>query len=378
MKKNLLFLLPLFLMFSCSQDENLNDASTPVQLRSDASPSEIADLVGLEVNIRLADTNRKPRYLSAHKKANSADLINDGDDGWQKWFILNDRYDPAYGVFNGMTFDLKTNSSPKYGSYLYTHGNFKYPGLTKVPIGVGPLWHIQRIPGTAYYRLGLNNGHGIITYLSAVNDSSGALCFEPINTTNTKRQAWEIVPLEGFDLIGIEYDLEGGTIKNKAMKTFQVAPAINQTSQSVNREFTINQKYSETSSFSQTEGVKLSTNVTTSMSVGVPAVSEGKISTSISSEKSWTYSSGQTETREFAITDKYSYVLEPNSSYTISVIGVEYTMEVGYSAVYRSKVSGKAVRLNGIWKGVTITETQVILKDNNNNVIIDKKALIPQ
>lgn len=363
-------------MFSCSQDENLNDTSTSIQLRSDTSPAEISDLSGLEVGIRLANSDRKSRYLSAHKSKNSADLTDKGNDSWQKWYILSDRYKPGVGMSSDLTFDLKTNSSPKYGSYLFIHDNWKYPSLTNTAMGANPLWHFHRISGTSFYRIGLLYGNGTMYYLSAVDDSSSALCFEPQSTINSKRQAWEIVPLEGFDLITIDYDLKGGTIANKTIKTFQVLPAINQSQYTINRNFTINQKYTESSTFSQTEGIKLSTNMTTSFSVGVPGVSGGQISSSITSEKSWSYSESTTQTKEYSIIDTYACSIPPYSTLTISAIGLEYTLEVGYTAVYRSKISGKTIRLNGTWKGVTVSETQIILKDASDNVI-DSKPLNP-
>ena len=88
----------------------------------------------------------------------------------------------------------------------------------------------------------------------------------------------------------------------------------------------------------------------------------------MTNEGSWSYSSGKVETKEFAITDKYSFVQGPNSSYTISVIGTEYKIDVPYKAVYRSRLNGRIVKLEGKWTGITVTDTKVILKDNLGNV----------
>lgn len=361
---------------SCNSDDkdyDVDDQATGNlrSLKSSPSPgpSEIIDLSGVEVNIRLADASREPRYLSAHMTANSADLTANGNDGWQKWYISAARYPSTPSG----TFDLKTNSSPKLGSFLYIHDNWQYPSLLKNYAGNSPQWYFHNIEGTDFYRIGLLKS-GTYYYLSAVDASSRALCFEPANSSNYKRQAWEIVPLEEFDLIGIEYDLANGVITNEKITTYRNIPSVNSLSISINKEFTINQKIITTSNFSKTEGTKLGINVTSTIKAGIPFMAGGTIQTSISSEKSWNYSSGGSESKEFSITDKYALIQPANTYYTISVIGTEYEIDVNYKAVYRSKY-GKIVRLCGKWSGVTVADTQVVLKDNSNGSILNTRSL---
>lgn len=359
--------MTVLVLMSCQKDEfdiqNINQEPTT---RSSTNPSEIRDLCGLEINIRLADTSRKPRYLSAHRKSNSANLTQEGKDEWQKWFILGDRYSS-----NG-AFDLKTNSSPRDGSYLYIHDNWKYPALLHNYAGSTPQWYIHNIEGTDYYRIGLLKS-GVYYYLSAVDNTSGALCFEPKNSTNYKRQAWEIVPLEGFSLVGIEYDFATGVVKNPRVVTFLDLPSINELPVYSNREFTINEKYIDSSEFSKTEGTKLGVSTTATIKTGIPTV-QGEFSTTISTEKNWSYTTSEKTTKEFAITDKYSFVQAPNTSYAIIVRGIEYEMDINYKAVYRSEY-GATVKLGGKWTGVTVKNTEVILKDNSTGNIIGTKKL---
>lgn len=364
MKKITFMLISFIVLTSCQQDESIQEKSNIPELRTSTYPTDpINQIIGIPVNIKLTSNTVSGNnyYMSAQTK-NAPIVLYSKDDnsGRQKWVIRKSSYAGTYNIelLGGGPKNLKYMAAAgKPGDY--------YPTLSQIPLAGGT--GIVNVPGTNLYNIGNVWGGSDATCIGAKSYNSTNLKIDKVNSGDAF-QNWEITPIEEFQLVNIYYEMginDKFSVVPRYIKKWTVN---NQLNTVVTRNIAISEKTSNTASFSETKGLKVSLKVATEAKFGVPLIAENKINTEITTDKSWSYTTGATETKELSITDNLSHTFKPGESITVEIIGTEYQMDLTYIAELKS-IKGTKLYLRGKWNGMIVNETNIYLKDKDGNII---------
>ncbi|MCD7925037.1 MAG: hypothetical protein LUI85_10215 [Bacteroides sp.] len=366
--KKILFLLSMFALFSCEQenlDNLVDDSNTKAEQQSivnsravtDIDP--IAELNGIQVNIINMGTGSK-KYLSCAKKGDKVDLY-DKDDGSmrQRWYVGNGTIKLVGGnqTFDGQDAYVGPHNTTDDEPYPCVHngkmiigqpsiiycGNFRYINddlvienfpLLFPPSGFGvELAYLQpetKNSSTLQYKKG-NNDMSTHWRLELVGDDYE---FEKIQYI---KAAGDYIGLEAPQYREYEYSNEGKPDPGKAV-------------------FQINASVKYKSEFTESQAVSISNKVNTGISIGTPSSVSGNISNETTTSYGWTFTTTKGQETDVSITDTYEYIVPADKYIKMKVYIASYTMSITYIMTVRRKHDGKLFRVKGKWSGVQGTK----------------------
>lgn len=351
--KTALTLVSVFLLFSCQND--LDDAldkglSNELQTKSSVSvPSVLSQLSGIPVNIRLKSGNKNYSYLSTSKKNNTVDL-HDIDDGSlrQRWFIS---LQPTIGSM----VTIRVEGGAYTNGYLVANGS---PGnyTPKLWNNVSPIIGMDEgnVESTFYIYTGIPNSLSGAEYLYSVDATNRGLAFAEKNKTGG-RYVWEIIPVESFTLRDVTYFMDSGDKIDSSfvfLHDYYLDNRVN--SSPVNHKAVINETFKSFSGFSEVTGMRMSDKITNSASfkVGIPSINaSGSISFEHLTEKSWSYTTTDTEEKTLSWSDEFSTVVPANKLMILKVYMQKYQFDISYLGTLVGNTTGRTIKLKGRWNG---------------------------
>lgn len=351
-KKTLVLLTSALLLVSCQND--LDDAldkglANELQTKSGVSvPSVLSQLSGIPVNIRLKSGNRNYSYLSSNKKNNAVDL-HDRDDGSlrQRWFITS------------LGSSIKVEGGAHTNGYLATigsPGNY-VPKLINNDRITGIRMKEGTVESTYYIYTGYPNPpslEGITEYLYSVDAVNRGLAFAEENKTGG-RHVWEIVPVEAFTLKDVSYFQGYGDRIDSSLvflRNYDLDNRVNPSPGSHTAK--INESYTSTSQFAEVTGLNMSDKISNSSSykVGTPSVdASGSVNFEHLTEKTWSYSTTQTEEKKFDWSDEFTTVVPANKLMVLQVYIQKYMFDISYVGTLVGNTTGRTIKLKGRWEG---------------------------
>lgn len=162
------------------------------------------------------------------------------------------------------------------------------------------------------------------------------------------QQQFSIVPLESFNIVKIEYRFDETAVVSKLPDFIVTWSTVNRTSVSQQMSTNFGSSATETSSFSNTAGVSVTTEG--SLKVKVPLFEESsfKFSTNVSYSRTWGKSESTTDTRNYNF-----QVTVPAYSRVVATAQVSMNkLNVGYTTYLKGVNSGREIRISGVWEGV--------------------------
>lgn len=375
-----LVLVSTLILVSCQNDldETLNNGldvpKTKSSLSASSVPSVLSQLEGIPVNIKLKSGNRNYSYLSTNKKNAQVDLhsIDDGSLK-QRWLI----------GYNGRSISVEGGAYTN--GYIYAdtgQGNLNpkiiNTGFMSAFIQEGPV-------ESSYYICALSSKLPSTFmetyYLYSVDAVNRGILFEKESKTGG-RHIWEIIPVETFTLTDVSYFMDAGDRIDSSLVYVRNYSLDNRGFPNpANHKVTISEKYETFSQFTEVKGLKMTNKISNSASVkiGIPLISiGGGVDWEKTTEKSWSYSTTQSETKQFTFTDEYSIVVPANLLTTLQVYKMNYNLNVSYVGTLVGNTTGRKIKLKGKWSGSIVSK--FVYKPVTSNSIMstierDVKAL---
>ena len=383
--KKILLLLSVFALFSCEQEEldGLVESSkakveqkAAVEGRAASSTiadfDPIAELDGIQVNLLNMGTTPY-KYLSCVKKGNKVDLF-DRDDGSmrQRWYLEDNSIKLVGGnqTYAGKDIYVVPNN------YLSEE---PYPVLTTLPSSgfasihtCGLFQYINDDLVIAHFPF---NGSAFInSYLQPESKNSNNLQYKKGN--NDMSTHWRI------ELVGDDYEFEkiqyvkatGDYVNLQAPKLVQQEYYNRGNPEAGEAIFQVNETVDYSSTFSESETVSISHKISSGMSVGVPSVMNGSISSDITTSYGWSFTMSNTEKKSISITNTYKYIVPPNKDIIMNIYIASYEMNVTYVMTVRRKHDGKLFRVKGKWTGVQGTNIKYRVEDLHSGEVLSQEA----
>lgn len=337
------------------------------------TPTALEQLDGVPVYIKSVYSNK---YLSAISNDGDVGLV-DKDDGSlrQRWFIeryplisvypynvsllggininnpklavgsFKGRYTPFVGesvILGGGSFNFVENSIYNYSFTTIPEkidGGFPFPGEM-----------IDPMKANIYIQPKSLNGSEI-----EVAD----------NYYKGDKTKWDIIPVDEFRVEEITYDLT--TSDQLVVIPTQIANKtfVNDTDISATRVISFQETITNESSFSETEGLKVTVSTSTSAKIGIAGFFEGGFSGEVSNEKSWSYTVGSKETKSYTISESITQEIPPRTTIRAELIATKYDANLTYVAKMYGINTGKTIYLKGKWKGAVIQESKIVLTQEN-------------
>lgn len=372
--KKILLLLSVFALFSCEQEEldGLVDGSkakveqrAAVGSRAASSIADfdpVAELDGIPVNI-LNVGNTKNKYLSCVENGTKVDLYNKDDGSLrQRWYIKN-------GAIQLVGGNSKSSETDIYITSAFTSiGGSSYPLLLFKNVSIGvvgiPSYNWNSI-GTSYYNI--TSGGGLfpsdinpLQYFQSESSTGTSLKFTVTNPGALAQ--WEIKPLGEFEIIDMQYVK---TIKDELdiqnLRVYTRTFMNEQGEMSQKHTLTINETLTNKSQFSVAEGV--SVKVSSGLKISIPKVADLNFGTD--SNKSWTYTTVEEETKTATVQDVHEVEIPPYSNYRINVYVVKYKMNISYVATLRNVETKQIFKIKGKWLGQLCDINDIIYETVN-------------
>lgn len=393
--KKLFLLLTVLVLFSCENNdldfynktvvENVekSDCSAPLT-KSSTIPDPIDQLSGIPVYIKVVGKMiNGQNFLGVNAKGNWVGLQSfDANSLRQKWYIPNrhsiflDRYVALVGGNSSYKepIILTTIDSKKK---CYPRLNEQISGGTSTTSTASALAFIM-VPNTSYYYIKstypeklsypLPSPDSFKSFMQPESSNGYNLIFDN-NINKGGNTLWEIIPVEEFGIEGISYDLLTGDALSMSPTSIAVRTLVNDTDFPASRTVRFQESITNTSSFSETKGLKVTLNEKYSTKVGIPLFAEGNIEVGLTTETSWSYTEGKTEQQSSTVTEEVTQVLAPRSTVIARLVGSKYNASVTYTVKLKGLTTGKIIYLNGIWNGVVITETKIVLSQPNGQLL---------
>lgn len=367
MKKSIL-LLGALMLFSCQQDdlsEFTSEEVNQVQTRTEYPISDfnpIKELADKPIHIMNVG-NKRNKYLSAEKSGVKV-LLKNADDGSgrQQWKVIT-----QLGGLGLLLGGGNSGMSSDKGGVLFPD---PYTGF---PMGINP--SIEK-PTTAKLRFvygynsmlpcifftPLEDGTCFITapygsspfpsvYLSTKSDTSSAIIFSDNNSTDLSK--WQLSLIGEYELVDLEYVRT--TVDNIAPTEVVCAydEYTNETSSTNTWHYSVTASYTETSSFSKTEGVSVA--VSQGINVGLPNLLGGESSVGFNASiqqqtnRSWTF--GKSDAKTVTQVRTGDVPVQPGETVRLDVSSVIYKGSMTYVATLRKIGDSKTFRVKGKWTG---------------------------
>lgn len=358
--KKILLLLSVFVLFACEQ-EDLNrlvddgKAEVGQQATVGSRAATIADfdpidqLYDMPVNI-INVGNSKNKYLSCAKKGDLVDLYNKDDGSLrQRWIFAGKTFQGTYKILLAGGHD---NYAPKAGGLnVGKRNDVPSVGLTyaSLSLGIG----IFKKSGLFYNIMlegGLQGGFPAVMvpdlYLQADGYESTKLTYKETNSGTLAQ--WEIKPLGEFEILDIQYlRTVEDELEIKDIRVYTRTFKNEQGEMPQKHTLTISEALTNKSQFSVVEGV--SVNITSGIKVGIPKIADLNFGTD--SNKSWTYTTTEEETKTTTVQDVHEVEIPPFRNYRIDVYVVNYKMNITYVATLRNIDTKQTFKVKGKWSG---------------------------
>ncbi|MCC8187668.1 MAG: hypothetical protein LIP08_09230 [Bacteroides sp.] len=337
------------LVFSCTPEnetvfQEVEELS--IQTRSTTVPNIWEQLEGMPVNLKTKIPG-DPKYIYLGIKGDKISLHEDESVN-TRWYIKNKT------SFRTVT-HLQPISNPT-----------KYLGASRETVTANPengatALKFPEVENTSYVYI-TSSGNSL-PYLQAVATNKSDVKWGEL-AGNQDKSVWEIVPLEKFDLVSMDYYMDQTDIV-KSLPVFYEEMIMNNNSptpQTMTASFS--RKATLTSNFSEEKGVSLS-HTTTIKTVGIPTFEASHSITGTTTQK-FTY--GTSDIQEDSRAYSFPLVVPGYSSYKASVSVLMYEASVSYKATYKGEL-GNTLILTGKWEGVSAGVITYNILDLNGNII---------
>lgn len=375
-----LVLVSALILVSCQNDldETLNNGldapKTKSNLSASSVPSVLSQLEGIPVNIKLKSGNRNYSYLSTSKKSIQVDLHSEDDGSLRQRWLIGYNGNPI-SIEGGAYRDGSLSSNVNSGKVTPVLSPL---GSWQTLLKEGPVESSYYII-TSYYDP--QSTFFDVYYLYSVDAVNRGLAFDKENKTGG-RHIWEIIPVETFTLTDVSYFMDAGDRIDSSLVYVRNYSLDNRGFPNpANHKVTISEKYETFSQFTEVKGLKMTNKISNSASVkiGIPLISiGGGVDWEKTTEKSWSYSTTQSETKQFTFTDEYSIVVPANLLTTLQVYKMNYNLNVSYVGTLVGNTTGRKIKLKGKWSGSIVSK--FVYKPVTSNSIMstierDVKAL---
>ena len=383
MKKISLLLAGMLVLFSCEQEELDRFVKNDVPIVQTRATSSIADfdpileLSDIPVNL-LNVGNKEQQYLSCSKSGTEVSLFT-SDDGSnrQRWFLPN----KALALVGGHDMSSSgryyviaapnswmTQETPKSVSLLF---------LSKTPMPVLlPNFNFNYLSDGTYLISTpyLKNMMFTEYYLQSNTSTGSSIKFAMDNSNNLAK--WQIAPVGEYELVDLNYVM---TSVDKFTPTEVICDRDsyeNTSSAPITWNYAVSVKYTESSSFSETEGVSVT--ITDGLSVGLPSVLGGlsvTVNTTIQQQtsQSWTY--GTSATKEITKTRTANIQIPPHTNIRLEAVLFLYEGTVTYVATLRKIGDTKTFKVKGKWTGTSFSEFKAKTYDVSTGTLLSTSNL---
>lgn len=379
MKKTYL-LLGLLILFSCEQNENLNvknDSSANfAQTRAASSIADFDPIAELRDNkipvniINVGNTNNK--YLSCAKSGSKVDLYNKDDgSGRQRWIFRvigltlsggNSSFvSPTVGFISTYPVPNPPNQpKPEYpilsGTDNFTADHFfspnKFVSVDSNSFNIVAGYSTGTFPNVTLFN----------TYMQSDSRTGSSLKYKTDNLTDLAQ--WKIVPVGEYEIVDMQYVQRSTDTMERDDQLMGREEYANYKSEDVTWHYKVSSSYSESSSFSQTEGVTVT--ISSGVSVGGPDLMKGfTVNSSISSTvtKSWTY--GKSDSKQYSMERSVDIPVKSNSTTIVEAYMSSYNANIAYVATLRKVGDTKTFKVKGKWTGVKTIDFHCVTYDKS-------------
>lgn len=384
MKKIYFFVLCMFVLLSCEQNEldfaienQSNDSSvgTTRATTSIADFNPLLELAGIPVNIKnVGNINNK--FLSCAKKGTNVDLFNNDDGSLrQRWYIQNGNIF-LVGGNSSIPSNLKTVIGPH-------NPDNSYPLLLGINSPYPVTHFFSLLENERYYYIGHSSMMSFPVappkYLQSNSANGSNLVYKEDKSSNLA--LWEIVPVGRFNIIKMEYEKSAtynDYINQEDM--FLDGATIGDLPESVEHVFNISRTISTSSSFSEAYGVSTQNQSSFGWNLGlkVPVVNiglNGQINNSVSSSQTTTF--GEKTDGTVNVSQSFKVTIPAHSPCRIEVLKRKFNASITYVATLEKAdgaEQGKRFRIKGRWEGIVVSDLLYNIY-NMNNQVVDTKVI---
>lgn len=376
MKKIALLLVGLLAMFSCEQEDwngVVDSDTTQVQTRATTSIADfdpILELYYIPVNImNVGNTSR--RYLSCEPSGTAVVLYTE-DDG-----SMRQRWGTALGriTLMGGNDSFNVTLPPGFAVEMFPNSlaGETYPNLTVIYNRYVHSFEFTN-KGNYYISATLDTPERSKVYLQSDTRSGSDLKYKYDHSTDLSQ--WTFAPVGEYELVDLEYVYT-------SVDNFEPTEIIcdrdtyeNSSSSLVTWNYTVTTRYTESSSFSKTEGVSVS--ISNGLSVGLPSV-EGSpsmdMNTTIQQQtsKSWTY--GNSDSKEITKTRTGNIPVQPHTTMKLEAVVFMYEGTVTYVATLRKIGDTRTFRVKGKWEGACYSDFKARTYDVTTGKLLNTYSL---
>lgn len=333
----------------------------------------IEELAGIPVHI-INVGNKKNPYLSAAPSGDRISLWNEDDKSLrQRWYIHNTNEYVMPHRYQALTL-VGGNNLSGTKKYLYISPYASKGNEFEIRLSAGDYLYrtgaFISIPGTFNYQIEFVVGMYMTPTYYLTSTSSTGTGVTYLAGETSELSFWQIHPVGEFSVEELKYYNTSGSLFERKDQEIKTAITYNDSDDPMTHTFQISGTTTQESNFSVTDRISIS--VTESVKVGVPGIYDGQISSTQSTDKSWTF--GQRESRTTAEQYTYNVTIPPHSGKKLQAYRVSYDATVGFVAKLRNNIDGKTFRVRGEWTGVTTTDLYVRVSDidNENNVEVHR------
>jgi hypothetical protein len=268
-------------------------------------------------------------------------------------------------------YSFKIVGNAYVNGFMYTNTNMETvvpPLMTNYDVFLTAFF-VDNIPGTSNYRIerGVINSISPLvttsTYLCSNSYGSNALFFKPKNLTGGLDQ-WAITPKEKFQLVSVKYSKEYTDNISSEVVFMKTIHGYNKNGPGIIYiEEALSEQITETSTFSEVQGVKMTNKITASANISFPVIKtlSGSFSVETSNEHSLAYTTTRQTSKTKTISTKLQYQVPPYTDIDIEIYAVKYNAAISYTATLRGVESGRVINLKGKWNGNVADEHLYII-----------------
>jgi len=195
----------------------------------------------------------------------------------------------------------------------------------------------------------------------------------PFTPTNPDLHAWEIQPVDVFQIEKIEYYMNPGDRIEQIPDYFTTATVTNNTSLEQGMTMHFGQKATEQSTFSETEGMSLTISQNAGFSIA-SIVSGGIDMTSVTTN---TFSFTKSESKEDTRSYDFPIRVAPYKKVDATAAVQRYTANITYVATFKGTRTNKIIKLSGKWEGIQAGNITYTLTESSTGRILSTFTGIP-
>lgn len=392
MKKLFVLLSSFLFLWSCEQDDFIVDMSTTdvteesvVQTRTATSIADfdpLKELEGIPLNI-VNVGNSDLKYLSAEASGTKVKLVNDDDEsGRQRWYL-----------WNGGQLVLKkgnelcgTSSNPVVLSGNKGAYDFEDPTVPVLQCDNRfDSFGVKLISANDNYQMqwrALLFGSGRIPlYLQPSSENNANLSYK--KDLSGDYSQWQIIPVGEYRLVDVKYEksveLGDYILENPRYCEGVVIQDVNHV---VEQTMEVNETFSVSSEFSETQGLTVQNQLNSNWGFEVPLVHisfGGSVSSTITSNTSTTF--GNKENYSISIKNTFKVQVPPHSPCRIEICEMQYTAKLTYVMTVEKvdgEDKGKQFRVKGTWSGTVCSDLYYNVYDiEDDSKVLATEVILP-